>query len=93
MAGGGGGVYNGLGWGGCKGAEGLRGERWREEHADWVSIDPHPAGVGKRRNGRSEQQHSLFMQMKPGVTAATRSESPTGNGHESHRPTNWCHQR
>lgn len=87
MAGGGGGLQ----WAGVVQRCG-RFER-REGHADWVSIDPHPAGVGKRRNGRSEQQHRLFMQMRPGVTAATRSESPTGNGHESHRPTNWCHQR
>lgn len=44
--------YNGLWRGGCKGAEGLRGERWREEHADWVSIDLQPVGVGRRHSCR-----------------------------------------
>lgn len=48
----GGGCYNGLRMGGCKGAEGLRGERWREEHTDWVSIDPQPVGVERRHSCR-----------------------------------------
>lgn len=48
----GGGCYNGLGMGGCKGAEGLRGERLREEHAEWVSIDLQPVGVERRHSCR-----------------------------------------
>lgn len=55
--------------GGCKGAEGLRGERWREEHADWVSIDPQPVGV--------ERTHSC------GAMAAANSNALTRHANEA----------